>query len=57
MNKKLFLMIIFESFFSHFIFLPIALPTKSACCLQAMLACLGTLPYPGAIKGINERGT
>ena len=35
---------IFSFIFSLMIFF--LLLTKSACCLQAMLACLGTLPYP-----------
>ena len=32
--------------FFFFVFFSYSLPTKSASCLQAMLACLGTLSYP-----------
>ena len=33
-------------FFFIFSFIISHLPPKSVCCLQAMLACMGTLPYP-----------
>jgi len=41
---------------SYFDFFPFSLLTKSASCLQAMLACLGTLSGPGdRVESVKTR--